>query len=130
MNGDEKSGENAKLGNKRNDGMKQRIIRDFKSQKNENNKPTYLGAEGDGARDLLQLVSPRRFAPDGDPTKWYQSRWLIGLVLMSIYEKHQKSSRQDGSSGESHGLCGGVMDKYSKCGEGARGVVLDVETHT
>ncbi|MED6219070.1 hypothetical protein PIB30_032435, partial [Stylosanthes scabra] len=28
---------------------------DFKSQKNENNKPTYLGAEGDGARDLLQL---------------------------------------------------------------------------
>ncbi|MED6205738.1 hypothetical protein PIB30_020525 [Stylosanthes scabra] len=47
-------------------------------------------------------------------------------VQVSIYEKHQKSSRQGGSSGESHGLCGGVMDEYSKCGEGARGDVLNV----
>ncbi|MED6203652.1 hypothetical protein PIB30_001350 [Stylosanthes scabra] len=59
------------------------------------------------------------------PNKWYQSRWLIGLVLRSIYEKHRKSSRQGGSSSESRGLCGGVMDEYSKCGEGARGDVLN-----
>ncbi|MED6217125.1 hypothetical protein PIB30_014787 [Stylosanthes scabra] len=79
---------------------------------------------------FLPKVSPRRFCSPRWPNKWYQSRWLIGLVLRSIYDKHRKSSRQGGSSGESRGLCGGVMDEYSKCGEGARGDVLNVETHT
>ncbi|MED6163775.1 hypothetical protein PIB30_083296 [Stylosanthes scabra] len=35
------------------------------------------------------------------------------LCIGSIYEKHRKSSRQGGSSGESCVLCGGVMGKYS-----------------
>ncbi|MED6201290.1 hypothetical protein PIB30_093443 [Stylosanthes scabra] len=58
------------------------------------------------------------------PNKWYQSRWLIGLVLRSIYEKHRKSSQQDGSSGESRGGLRWCDGRILKCGEGAREVVL------
>ncbi|MED6185524.1 hypothetical protein PIB30_057943 [Stylosanthes scabra] len=54
------------------------------------------------------------------PNKWYQSRWLIGLVLRSIYEKHQKSSRQGGSSGESLGIVRRCDRQILECGEGAK----------
>ncbi|MED6174985.1 hypothetical protein PIB30_074189 [Stylosanthes scabra] len=78
----------------------------------------------------INHVSPRRFCSPRCPNKWYQSRWLIGLVLRSIYEKHRKSSRQGGSSGESRGVVRRCDGRILKCGEGARRVVLDVETHT
>ncbi|MED6159744.1 hypothetical protein PIB30_045063 [Stylosanthes scabra] len=63
---------------------------------------------------------PRWFCSPRWPNKWYQSRWLIGLVLRSIYEKHRKSSRQGGSSGESRGVVRRCDGQILECGEGAK----------
>ncbi|MED6193452.1 hypothetical protein PIB30_019567 [Stylosanthes scabra] len=72
------------------------------------------------AKELGEMCSMWRLTLEGE----------IVEVHVSIYEKHRKSSRQGGSSGESLGLCGGVMDEYSKCSEGVRGDVINMETHT
>ncbi|MED6113742.1 hypothetical protein PIB30_073674 [Stylosanthes scabra] len=78
---------------------------------------------------LLILCSLTWFLPEISPTvkcflrwpnKWYQSRWLIGLALRSIYEKHRKSSRQGGSSGESRDVVRRCDGQILECGEGAK----------
>ncbi|MED6123146.1 hypothetical protein PIB30_046527 [Stylosanthes scabra] len=81
-----------------------------------------VGIEESGGGEPLMLENPS--GDGGERTREKEKK------LWSIYEKYRKSSRQGGSSGESHGLCGGVMDEYSNCGEEARGDVLKVETHT
>ncbi|MED6125610.1 hypothetical protein PIB30_070268 [Stylosanthes scabra] len=70
---------------------------------------------------LLPGFSPTVKCSPRWPNKWYQSRWLIGLVLKSIYEKYRKSSRQGGSRGESRGVVRRCDGRILKCGKGARG---------
>ncbi|MED6223603.1 hypothetical protein PIB30_075525 [Stylosanthes scabra] len=69
---------------------------------------------------FLPERTPRWFCSTRWSNKWYQSRWLIGLVLRNIYEKHRKSSRQGGSSGESRGVVRRCDGQILECGEGAK----------
>ncbi|MED6119969.1 hypothetical protein PIB30_016557 [Stylosanthes scabra] len=59
----------------------------------------------------VQVLSPAVLLPTWT-NKWHQSRWLIGLVLRSIYERHRKSSRHSDSSGKS---CGVIVEVQVFC---------------